>query len=272
MASGRILKTQISISEQVNELSIKATLLFTWMIPHADDFGRLIGNPKRLKALIFPMREDFTFHEVETCLFEIQEKNLITLYFFENEKYIQINSFERHQNGLHKRTKSRFPDPSNCEKFREIPGNSGKFREIPGNSRPIEEKRREEKRTEENVLEFPEGNSLSSKLDEISISDKKNAKTIEFKQKAEEVLRFLNRKSGKNYRAVDTNLKMIIARLKSGATVQDCKSVIARKQSEWGSDEKMEKYLRPATLFNATKFEQYFGELVEETEENVRAN
>lgn len=113
--------------------------------------------------------------------------------------------------------------------------------------------------------------SLSSKLDDKAIFDKKNQKNIELKRYAEQVLKFLNGKSGRNYRPVDTNLKMIVARLKSGATVQDCKSVIARKQLEWGSSEKMEKYLRPATLFNATKFEQYLGELVEEIDENVPA-
>jgi hypothetical protein len=29
----------------------------------------------------------------------------------------------------------------------------------------------------------------------------------------------------------------------------------------------MDEYLRPATLFNATNFEQYLGELVKKTEE-----
>ena len=38
--------------------------------------------------------------------------------------------------------------------------------------------------------------------------------------------------------------------------------VIAKKVREWGADPKMSTYLRPATLFNATKFAQYQGELV----------
>jgi hypothetical protein len=38
--------------------------------------------------------------------------------------------------------------------------------------------------------------------------------------------------------------------------------VIAKKCREWLHDEHMNEYLRPATLFNRTKFAQYQGELV----------
>lgn len=81
------------------------------------------------------------------------------------------------------------------------------------------------------------------------------------KEQAAEVLNFLNLKSGKSYRLVEANLEPIRMRLKSGVTVDDMKSVIALKCREWGNDEKMASYLRPATLFNRTKFEQYLGEL-----------
>lgn len=77
-----------------------------------------------------------------------------------------------------------------------------------------------------------------------------------------EILEFLNHKTGKAYRPVEANLELISARLNSGATVMDCRQVIAKKTREWSGNAKMQEYLRPATLFNATKFEQYMGELV----------
>ncbi len=88
----------------------------------------------------------------------------------------------------------------------------------------------------------------------------------DFMQEAREVLQFLNAKSGRHFRAVDSTLKMIAARLKgqSEATavdIQACKTLIVKKVREWGSDEKMAKYLRPETLFNRTKFESYLGEV-----------
>lgn len=73
------------------------------------------------------------------------------------------------------------------------------------------------------------------------------------------VLTYLNEQAGRDYRPVNGNLSFIAARLLEGAGVEDCKAVIDRKCREWKGGE-MEKYLRPATLFNATKFAQYQGE------------
>lgn len=95
------------------------------------------------------------------------------------------------------------------------------------------------------ILQPIKSNALSGKPDE-----------------AIEVLNFLNSKAGRAYRATRANLELIRARLKDGATVQDCKQVIARKVMDWLHDDKMRSYLRPATLFNRTKFDQYTGELV----------
>lgn len=74
------------------------------------------------------------------------------------------------------------------------------------------------------------------------------------------VLSFLNEKTGKRFES-QTNIDFILARLREGATVDDCRAVIAMKCREWLTDEKMCKFLRPATLFNKTNFAQYKGEL-----------
>jgi uncharacterized phage protein (TIGR02220 family) len=84
----------------------------------------------------------------------------------------------------------------------------------------------------------------------------------DLKSQAIEILQFLNKKTGRIYRPVDTNLKLIIARLKTGVTVMDCRQVIVKKTREWKGNPKMAEYLRPATLFKEDKFEQYLGELV----------
>ncbi|MCE3238742.1 MAG: hypothetical protein K0R24_1723 [Gammaproteobacteria bacterium] len=101
---------------------------------------------------------------------------------------------------------------------------------------------------------------------DISLARKsllKNSPKLSLKTQAIEILQFLNEKTHRAYRPVDSNIKLIMARLKSGATVMDCRQVIAKKTREWKGNDKMAEYLRPATLFNATKFEQYLGELVE---------
>lgn len=78
---------------------------------------------------------------------------------------------------------------------------------------------------------------------------------------ATEILDYLNKTCGYRYRAIDTNLKLIIARLQSKVSVDDCFQVIKNKRKEWEDKPEMAKYLRPLTLFNKTKFEQYLGEI-----------
>lgn len=85
-------------------------------------------------------------------------------------------------------------------------------------------------------------------------------KTKEAKEAAERILCFLNEKTGRNYRSADVNIKPIMQRLQSGITEQELRAVVAKKCRDWkGSN--MESYLRPATLFNREKCEQYVGEL-----------
>lgn len=75
-----------------------------------------------------------------------------------------------------------------------------------------------------------------------------------------EVLNYLNQKSQRDYRAVKSNLDLIKARIKEGYSKEDLIRVIDLKCSQWLKNPQMESYLRPSTLFGATKFSQYAGE------------
>lgn len=89
-------------------------------------------------------------------------------------------------------------------------------------------------------------NTLSAKPDDLTI-------------KAKLVLDALNQKTGKAFKYTDSNLRLIEARLKD-YTVEDCLKVIGIKCSQWKNNPEMNKYLRPETLFNATKFGGYLNE------------
>lgn len=80
-------------------------------------------------------------------------------------------------------------------------------------------------------------------------------------KQAAEVLTYLNEKTGRNYKPVKANIGLIQSRLAEGESVDSCKAIIDSKVASWSADKKMSEYLRPATLFNATKFAQYVGEL-----------
>ncbi len=118
-----------------------------------------------------------------------------------------------------------------------------------------EEKRGEEKRRETPPLTVPP--PMVQEPDSQALSPRR--------AEALAVLDFLNRKTGKRFRPVRETVKLIEARLKSGITPDQLHAIIAIKIREWSGDPKTEKWLRPATLFGATKCEQYIGELPAES-------
>lgn len=78
-------------------------------------------------------------------------------------------------------------------------------------------------------------------------------------QKVAEVVQALNEETGAHYRPTSkATMRHILARLREGFTVDECKEVIRKKADEWGGDPKMSKYLRPETLFGS-KFESYLN-------------
>ena len=80
-------------------------------------------------------------------------------------------------------------------------------------------------------------------------------------QDPKEIIAYLNEKTGSNFKPVASNIKLIQARLKEGATIDEIKRVIDIKNQEWSQDLKMSEYLRPSTLFSAINYAQYSGQI-----------
>lgn len=109
-------------------------LLFSLMVPHTDDFGRMPGDAFTIKNRVFPTSprsED----EFDAALVALERTDLIVRYDVRGAQVIQIVKFDEHQQGLHKRTKSEFPAPPS-----EQSGTSGKVREIPSELKRTESK------------------------------------------------------------------------------------------------------------------------------------
>lgn len=72
-----------------------------------------------------------------------------------------------------------------------------------------------------------------------------------------EVILYFNEVTGKSLKDSGIqNRKHILARLREGFTLEDCKKVIRVKFEEWRDDDKMSRYIRIETLFGS-KFESY---------------
>lgn len=75
----------------------------------------------------------------------------------------------------------------------------------------------------------------------------------------QEIIRFLNTQTGRDFRDTDKNLGFIRSRLsESGVTVDGIKAMIVRQCNRWLRTDQAE-FLRPETLFNATKFDGYYA-------------
>lgn len=102
---------------------------------------------------------------------------------------------------------------------------------------------------------------MAAESNVTQMSQTKAARTRELKQTAQRVLTFLNARTGARFQGVDATIKPIMARLAEGYSEQQVRQVIALKVREWGKDPHMRRYLRPKTLFCATNFANYAGEL-----------
>jgi len=84
-------------------------------------------------------------------------------------------------------------------------------------------------------------------------------------KKAEKIMDYLNRLTGQKFKALNpsgkptANTKLIIDRLKEGYSKEDFRKVIYGQHREWSGDEKMDKFLRPSTLFRKANFENYLA-------------
>ena len=98
--------------------------------------------------------------------------------------------------------------------------------------------------------------------DECSLNrvDSVGVDNIEMENDIDTIISHLNEVCNSNYHSSTKGYRKLIgARLKAGYSVDDCKKVIDAKASQWlGTD--MQKYLRPSTLFDETKFESYVNE------------
>ena len=107
------------------------------------------------------------------------------------------------------------------------------------------------------------------KSNDNTSNNKTNSENNNQDKAAKEVIDYLNLKANKQFRHVESNIKYIRARLNEGTekekcTVEDLKAVIDLKVDEWLDNEKMNKYLRPTTLFAGENFEKYLNEVKEQ--------
>jgi len=148
-----MLHAKISVSLQVNKLPESAQLLFTWMISHADDEGRLKGDAESVRALVVPMKH-WSLKRMESYLDAIKNEGLIYRWQENNEWFIEFVKWTDHQYIQKDRFKA-----STLPRYSKESGHTLDTERVQtgNNSSPqaniSESKEKEIKRSEENISE-----------------------------------------------------------------------------------------------------------------------
>ncbi len=106
----RILKESICTSETINSLTPEEEVFFYRLIVNVDDYGRLDARPAILRSRCFPLRVDSVKDkDIETWLSKLVRVGLIRLYVAGGKRYLQVVTWEKHQQIRAKRSK--YPAP-----------------------------------------------------------------------------------------------------------------------------------------------------------------
>lgn len=104
----RIIKESICTSENIDQLTEFQEIFFYRLIVNCDDFGRFDARPKLLSSRLFPLRDISTDTIIET-LDALQDADLIIVYAVNDHPYLQMKTWDKHQQG--RANKSKYPSP-----------------------------------------------------------------------------------------------------------------------------------------------------------------
>lgn len=123
MARGRMISKTLGcgskkfarLRSQHPAVGLFAQALYPLIVANSDDFGRQKGDAFSIKHAVWSTapEDEAGF---QAALEALHAEQLIQRYDIGDETYLQVIDFDTHQQGLHKRTSSRFPEP---------PGTSG---------------------------------------------------------------------------------------------------------------------------------------------------
>jgi hypothetical protein len=107
----RTIKPEFWGDEKVSRLQRPVRLTFLGLISAAsDDAGRCRGNPRAVRAAVYPLDEDISTEEISAHLDQLAAVGLIKLYSVNSEPYIEIANFTRHQR-IQRPSPSQLPPP-----------------------------------------------------------------------------------------------------------------------------------------------------------------
>lgn len=205
---------------------------------------RLSWKAKGIIAYMLSMPDDWKFYIEEIASHAKDGVDSLRSGIKELSKYGYVKRFpirdEKTQKIIEWETVI-YESPQSKKPDMEIPHMEKPYMENPQVEKPLMEK--------PTLLSIDELNTDELSIEELSID-------IPYV----EIINYLNDVAGKNFRPTTKKTKNLIkARWNEGFRLDDFKKVIDIKTAQWINNEKMDKFLRPETLFSP-KFESYLNE------------
>ena len=212
------------------EMSPTAKLLYFYLNMGADDDG-FVGNPKMIKIVSGATDDDFKILVAKQFII-LFESGVIVVKDWRIHNYIQKDRYN----------KTQYTD----EKSQLIIEENGTYTKCIQDGYSLD-------------TQVRLGKDRLGKDSKTIMSDKSDV-SIPYS----EIIEYLNEKTGRSFRNVDANKKLIKARWNDGYKLDDFKTVIDNMVANWSGKEfngtPAETYLQPKTLFS-NKFDSYLNQI-----------
>lgn len=110
----RILKESICTSDSVDELSWFEEVVFYRLIVNCDDYGRMDGRPKLLRARLFPLKS-VTDKQISDAVQSLRTAGIVDLYYVDGRPFLQLRTWDKHQRVRAKQSKYPAPESTCCQ-------------------------------------------------------------------------------------------------------------------------------------------------------------
>ena len=230
MAQRRMFSKKIVDTDLFIEMSPTAKLLYFYLNMSADDDG-FVGNPKTIKLVSGATDDDLKILVAKQFIIPF-ESGVIVIKDWKIHNYIQKDRY----------SKTQYTD----EKSQLVVEENGTYTRCIQNVSSLD--------TQDRL-----GKDRLGKDSIDNMSDKSDV-SIPYS----EIIDYLNKKTGRSFRSVDANKKLIKARWNDGYKLEDFKTVIDNMVANWSGKEfngtPAENYLQPKTLFS-NKFDSYLNQI-----------
>ena len=244
MAERRMFAKSIVLSDAFLDMPMSARCLYFTLGMLADDDG-FVGSPKAIMRQCGASEDDMRILVSKKYVLGFDSGVLVIKHwrlnnYLRNDRHVQT-TYTEELDTLGIDDKGAYTQ--NVEKMERLPFGIPNDNQVAGS-----------RYTQDRIGKDSIDNNIYSRAEDSPTEHPEQADVTE-------IVKYLNQAAGTSYKPnTPKTVRSIKARMKEGFTVDDFKTVIDKKVSEWAKTD-MQKYLRPETLFG-TKFEGYLNQQI----------